>query len=713
MSTKRKATIAASPDSPASASKRRRFPEDEFPATETPEWVAQTAREFLEKDFKATKDKHGRSVVPDFLTLPDKSLLPQYYEAIRLPIAIDTIEAKLDKLEYPSMSAFESDLKRMISNAKSFNEKNSLIYADAERLRKTISNRMPYYNPAYKDPSYSAIPTPIPDRSKTEDGEGDVDGDDADAEGEEDLDAGKPVNGRSPSLPSHHVSLKLSANRYTAEGVSSEVTSAGTSFKGDSFQAAQEKIIDEMFYLRDASGRDVSQFFRNLPSKSIPGYYESIKYPMSIREMKKKVQGGSGVGRGRPSGITQLRTWQAFEHEISFIWKNAREFNEAGSEIVELVGKLEAYFQKRVSEAKKFVPDPPAEPTPRINLKMGNAKSPEPLKQKIKLWVGQKASPASTPKPSANPDIGVDQEALRRQQELVKAGTNGLATETSSSRPSSRNPFGGSQSTPTTMPVPAFRRPSHDSQQNESATSPTDAVKSEAVPNQDPNTTAAQQKRSESQSSQEGKGTSQPADTAVMPPPSTTTPRIPSSSPQPQSQPSNHNVRPTISPFETRFRLPGKDLSHALIRNVTIRSHPGLSLKRAFHLNIPAHPTLSQQSITITVPHTHYYIQIFLDIAPSLQNRQSKLFVSLTGPNMGVKRLNPSLHPASIPGGNNNGRAESQAPTQGQSVYENRIETGVNKLEIEAVAGPLRGVPRTGGDIEMERFTVFINLLKP
>jgi hypothetical protein len=51
----------------------------------------------------------------------------------------------------------------MVTNAKTFNDKNSAIYLDAERVRKTASNWMVKNNPAYRNPGYQAAPTPIPD----------------------------------------------------------------------------------------------------------------------------------------------------------------------------------------------------------------------------------------------------------------------------------------------------------------------------------------------------------------------------------------------------------------------------------------------------------------------------------------------------------------------------------------------------------------------
>ena len=60
------------------------------------------------------------------------------------------------------METLESDLKRLVQNAKDFNSNKSEVYEDAERIRKALSNFMPKHNPAYLDPGYRAYPTPLP-----------------------------------------------------------------------------------------------------------------------------------------------------------------------------------------------------------------------------------------------------------------------------------------------------------------------------------------------------------------------------------------------------------------------------------------------------------------------------------------------------------------------------------------------------------------------
>lgn len=41
------------------------------------------------------------------------------------------------------------------------------------------------------------------------------------------------------------------------------------------------------------------------------------------------------------SGVSDFKSWEAFEEQTSLIWRNAREYNEEGSDITLLAGELE------------------------------------------------------------------------------------------------------------------------------------------------------------------------------------------------------------------------------------------------------------------------------------------------------------------------------------------------------------------------------------
>ena len=83
----------------------------------------------------------------------------------------------------------------------------------------------------------------------------------------------------------------------------------------------------------------ISTPFINLPSRELKDYYRLIKRPVCLKSVQKAVKGIKG--RDKPTGQTLLKSWQSFEEESSYIWNNAREYNEDESEISELAGILE------------------------------------------------------------------------------------------------------------------------------------------------------------------------------------------------------------------------------------------------------------------------------------------------------------------------------------------------------------------------------------
>jgi hypothetical protein len=119
----------------------------------------------------------------------------------------------------------------MITNAKSYNDKTSLTFADAERIRKILSNTMPKINPAYKDPKYIAFPTPVPE-NVWENAE------DEDEESREDQKAEESV----AASPWQDSNGTPSDDRVPAD----------EGFEGDTIQDAQNKIISELIHLKDS-----------------------------------------------------------------------------------------------------------------------------------------------------------------------------------------------------------------------------------------------------------------------------------------------------------------------------------------------------------------------------------------------------------------------------------------------------------------------------
>ena len=128
--------------------------------------------------------------------------------------------------------------------------------------------------------------------------------------------------------------------------------------------------------------------------------------------MQKHVQGITG--RDRNTGKTVFKSWQSFEEEVSYIWNNARLYNEDQSLISQTAGILEKYFQKRLGEARRVVDEPPQ---PKVKLKMSAPPSTDQA-SKVTLKLG-------ATKGAGTSGFAVDNEALKRQQQLVNASMTG------------------------------------------------------------------------------------------------------------------------------------------------------------------------------------------------------------------------------------------------------------------------------------------------
>ncbi|KAH0325877.1 Bromodomain-containing protein, partial [Aureobasidium melanogenum] len=226
---KRKAIDAASPKVENSASKRQKTRLEH----ETPQTTTTIGLQFIDH-LKSAKDKTGRLIADLFIDLPSKKELPDYYRTIKLPISISTVQNKLERHEYPTLSTVESDIKRMVANAKQYNDDKSTVYQDAERIRKALSNFMTKHNPAYKDPNYIAVPTPIPG-------------------GDDDATASSAPPTREASEQPKKITISLKASRDRKSSAAPPAASSPAlvqddsdpaDFTGKTFQQAQEHIIN-------------------------------------------------------------------------------------------------------------------------------------------------------------------------------------------------------------------------------------------------------------------------------------------------------------------------------------------------------------------------------------------------------------------------------------------------------------------------------------
>jgi chromatin structure-remodeling complex subunit RSC1/2 len=90
----------------------------------------------LLKGLRRFKNEKGQARILHFEKLPDKAEVPDYYTAVRNPIALDTIKKKHKRKKYHTLDQVLQDLDTMFENAKQYNEEGSEVYQDAIELQK-------------------------------------------------------------------------------------------------------------------------------------------------------------------------------------------------------------------------------------------------------------------------------------------------------------------------------------------------------------------------------------------------------------------------------------------------------------------------------------------------------------------------------------------------------------------------------------------------
>ena len=281
---------------------------------------------------------------------------------------------------------------------------------------------------------------------------------------------------------------------------------------------------------------------------------------------------------------------------------------------------------------------------------------------KITLKFGQRAS--------ATAGVSVDQEALARQQSLVRGAANGQGAN-GTTQPSARPQLLGS--------LPAGRA----SQERLSAGPGEQGVNGI--------------KREVSHGHSPALGKALPngvgPGSLAMPPPLNQVSQLSYGSPHPTAVNGNtygtpsHNAMPKNPMY---FRPEGKDASDAVIANLNICTHPDLrDLPQKFNLDIPASDTKTQQSITIVLSRRQWRLLIRPTLSASLLHRPSRTFVTC-----------------------NNRRIQALAQPeldQRRPIFEHKLTPGTNTIEVEVIAGTPRGAPKTGSgpEIEIEKFTIF------
>lgn len=88
------------------------------------------------KSLRRYKDNEGDARIRHFDRLPDRTVMPEYFNEIKSPMAVDAVKKKIKRKKYQSVEQFMADIDQMFENAKLYNQDESQINKDAVFLQK-------------------------------------------------------------------------------------------------------------------------------------------------------------------------------------------------------------------------------------------------------------------------------------------------------------------------------------------------------------------------------------------------------------------------------------------------------------------------------------------------------------------------------------------------------------------------------------------------
>uniref|UniRef100_A0A4W5LSI8 Protein polybromo-1 n=1 Tax=Hucho hucho TaxID=62062 RepID=A0A4W5LSI8_9TELE len=254
------------------------------------------------------RNSQGPLLSEPFLQLPSRKEYPDYYQQIKQPIALQQIREKMKNGEYESVEQMDSDLTLMFENAKFYNVPTSGISKRALRLQQILL---------------------LKKRELLRRG----DEEDQDSILSSDTGTGSATKRKRLLLPCSH--KKNMKNRMKA--LYAAVTEAR--------EAGTNRRLCDLFMVKPSK-------------KDYPDYYKVILEPMDLKTIEHNVRS------------KRYATEEALMDDMRLMFRNARHYNEEGSQVYNDAGILE----KIVKDKRKEMGASPEEDTdnmgsPKLKLR--------------------------------------------------------------------------------------------------------------------------------------------------------------------------------------------------------------------------------------------------------------------------------------------------------------------------------------------------------
>uniref|UniRef100_A0A670IX82 Polybromo 1 n=1 Tax=Podarcis muralis TaxID=64176 RepID=A0A670IX82_PODMU len=311
---------------------------------QTPGYLKEILEQLLGAVVVATNPS-GHLISELFQKLPSKVQYPDYYAIIKEPIDLKTIAQRIQNGSYKSIHAMAKDIDLLVKNAKTYNEPGSQVFKDANAIKKIFNMKKAEIEHSELTKSSLRIRTANLAASKltgpSSQGKGSV---------VDDRNAANKYYRNKRAVQGDRLSAITMALQYGSESDEDAVLAAAARYEEGESEAESitsfmdtsnplYQLYDIVRNCRNNQGQLISEPFFHLPSKKkYPDYYQQIKMPISLQQIRTKLKNH------------EYETLDHLECDLNLMFENAKRYNVPNSAIYKRVLKMQQVMQAKKKE---------------------------------------------------------------------------------------------------------------------------------------------------------------------------------------------------------------------------------------------------------------------------------------------------------------------------------------------------------------------------
>ncbi|XP_060060482.1 protein polybromo-1 isoform X14 [Erinaceus europaeus] len=308
----------------------------------SPSYLKEILEQLLEAIVVATNPS-GHLISELFQKLPSKVQYPDYYAIIKEPIDLKTIAQRIQSGSYKSLHAMAKDIDLLAKNAKTYNEPGSQVFKDANSIKKIFYMKKAEIEHHEMTKSSLRIRTPSNMAATRLAGASHSKG------GLEERNSTSKYYRNKRAVQGGRLSAITMALQYGSESEEDAALAAARYEEGESEAESITSFMDvsNPFYqlydtvrsCRNNQGQLIAEPFFHLPSKKkYPDYYQQIKMPISLQQIRTKLKN------------QEYETLDHLECDLNLMFENAKRYNVPNSAIYKRVLKLQQVMQAKKKE---------------------------------------------------------------------------------------------------------------------------------------------------------------------------------------------------------------------------------------------------------------------------------------------------------------------------------------------------------------------------